>query len=102
VPDKRHHRGPHPDDAGHFGSEALPHLQSAVGDLSWLLSRGYASTSALKIVGDRYALRERQRTAVGRSACADQARERRRRAQVEPTELAGQTLLLYCSTATTC
>jgi hypothetical protein len=94
VPDKRHHRGPHPDDAGLFGPEALPHLQSAVGDLSWLLSRGYASTSALKIVGDRYALRERQRTAVGRSACADQARERRRRAQVEPTELAGQTLLL--------
>jgi hypothetical protein len=94
VPDKRHHRGPHPDDAGLFGPGALPHLQSAVGDLSWLLSRGYASTSALKIVGDRYALRERQRTAVGRSACADQARERRRRAQVEPTELAGQTLLL--------
>jgi hypothetical protein len=94
VPDKRHHRGPHPDDAALFGLEALSHLQRAVRDLSWLLSRGYASASALKIVGDRYALRERQRTAVGRSACSDAARERRRRTNVEPTELAGQTLLL--------
>ena len=94
MPDKRHHRGPHPDDARLFGPEAVPQLQSAVGDLSWLLSRGYASTSALTIVGDRYALRERQRTAVGRSACADAARERRRHAEGELTDLAGETLLL--------
>jgi hypothetical protein len=94
VPDKRHHRGPHPDDAGLFGSEALPQLQSAVGDLSWLLSRGYASPSSLKIVGDRYALRERQRTAAGRSACSDAARERRHRAEVDPTELGRPDFLL--------
>jgi hypothetical protein len=94
VPDKRHHRGPHPDDARLFGADALPQLQNAVGDLSWLLSRGYASTSAIKIVGDRYALRERQRTAVGRSACSDAAGERRRRTKVELTELTGRTLLL--------
>ena len=94
MPDKRHHRGPHPDDARLFGADALPQLQNAVGDLSWLLSRGYASTSAIKIVGDRYALRERQRTAVGRSACSDAAGERRRRTKVELTELTGRTLLL--------
>jgi hypothetical protein len=68
VPDKRHHRGPHPDDAGLFGSEALPQLQSAVVDLSWLLSRGYASTSSLKIVGDRYPLREPDPDKVLRAA----------------------------------
>ncbi|WP_176159383.1 DUF434 domain-containing protein [Prosthecobacter debontii] len=40
-------------------------------DLSWLLSRGYARPSGLKLVGDRYSLIERQRVAVGRAACAD-------------------------------
>jgi hypothetical protein len=72
----------------------VPLLRSAVSDLSWLLSRGYASTSALKIVGDRYALRERQRVAVGRCACSDEARERRERSRIEPTELAGLCLFL--------
>jgi hypothetical protein len=56
------------DDAGLFGSEALPQLQSAVVDLSWLLSRGYASTSSLKIVGDRYPLREPDPDKVLRAA----------------------------------
>ena len=32
-------------------------------DLSWLLEKGYADRSALKLVGDRYRLRQRQRTA---------------------------------------
>jgi hypothetical protein len=72
----------------------VPPLQSAVSDLSWLLSRGYASTSSLKIVGDRYALRERQRIAVGRCACSDQARERRQRSRIEPADLSDRCLLL--------
>jgi hypothetical protein len=94
VPDKRHHRGPHPDDAVLFAPEMLPLLQSAVSDLSWLLSRGYASVSTIKIVGDRYALRERQRVAVARSACSDEARERRKRSQVELTQVAGRCLFI--------
>jgi hypothetical protein len=94
VPDKRHHRGPHPDDAVLFSPEMVPRLQSSVNDLSWLLSRGYASVSATKIVGDRYALRERQRIAVARSACSDEARERRKRSQVEPTQVAGHCLFI--------
>jgi hypothetical protein len=53
VPDKRHHRGPHPDDGRLFAPDMLAQLQSVVSDLSWLLSRGYAATSAIKIVGDR-------------------------------------------------
>ena len=96
MPDKRHHRGPHPDDLCLFAAEVLPQLHSAVSDLSWLLTRGYASTSSLKIVGDRYALRERQRVAVGRCACSDEARERRERSQIEPNDLAGQCLFLDC------
>ncbi len=94
VPDKRQHRGPHPDDAVLFSPQMLPALEGAVSDLSWLLNRGYASTSALKIVGDRYALRERQRVAVGRCACSNAARERRLRSQADLSELAGRTLFI--------
>jgi hypothetical protein len=71
MPDKRTHRGAHPDDAALFSTEKLAVLRSAVADLSLLLTRGYADKSALKLVGDRYGLRQRQRTAVMRSSCAD-------------------------------
>jgi hypothetical protein len=94
VPDKRLHRGPHPEDVRLFAPEALPSLRNAVSDLSWLLTRGYASASALTIVGDRYALRDRQRVAVGRSACSQEARERRKRSQVELADLAGRCLFV--------
>ncbi len=61
-------------------------------DLAWLLSRGYADPSALKLVGDRYRLVERQRVAVRRAACSDQARDARRSRRVEPASLRGQPL----------
>lgn len=69
-------------------------MQAAVDDLSWLLGHGYASVSALKIVGDRYLLDQRQRIAVARCACSDEARNRRQRSRVESTQLADQTLWL--------
>jgi len=94
VTDRRKHRGPHPDDARLFAPDMLPRLKSAVSDLSWLLSRGYASPSSLKIVGDRYELRERQRIAIGRSACSDDACDRRKRSQVDLAELDAQCLLI--------
>jgi hypothetical protein len=80
-PDRRRHRGAHPSDAELFAPGALARLRAATGDLSWLLARGYQTRSALKLVGDRYALRERQRLAVARAACAEEvcaARESRR------------------------
>ena len=40
MPDQRRHRGPHPDDVRLFGAAALPALQTAAAELSWLLSRG--------------------------------------------------------------
>jgi len=73
MPDKRKHRGSHPQDAELFAAARLPDLRAAVADLSWLLSRGYAPPSSQKIVGDRYALTKRQRVAVARSACSDHA-----------------------------
>ena len=53
MPDHRKHRGPHPEDKQLFAAEQCPRLREAANDLAWLLNRGYASTSALKIVGDR-------------------------------------------------
>jgi len=77
VPDQRTHRGPHPEDATLFASAMLPALHAAVADLSWLLSHGYATPSALKLVGDRHGLTERQRIGVARCSCSDAARTRR-------------------------
>lgn len=72
MPDSRNHRGPSSEDAKLFAEPRWPVLQRAVRDLSWLLSCGYNSDSALKLVGDHYQLTERQRTAVRRSACSDE------------------------------
>ena len=92
MPDQRHHRGPHPEDARLFGADQWPTLQTAVADLSWLLTKEYAIASSLKLVGDRFQLDERQRKAVLRSACSDQALARRRQRLVPLTALAGMTL----------
>ncbi len=69
-----------------------PKLREATGDLSWLLTRGYAVDSALKLVGDRYALTARQRLAVSRCACRDEQLARRQRHRVEAADLENQQL----------
>lgn len=94
MPDKRHHRGPHPEDDVLFAESAWPPLRAATIDLSWLLGREYSLVSALKLVGDRYQLRERQRLAVMRSACSDAARLRRQLTCRPFETISGQTLLL--------
>lgn len=71
------HRGPHPEDEDLFCPEQIPTLRAAVHDLSWLRTRGYGDAGALKLVGDRYKLRRRQRNAVARSACSDEERDQR-------------------------
>ncbi len=77
MPDTRRHRGPHPHDRELFAPERHAELREAVGHLSWLFSRGYAETSALKLVGDRFNLTERQRRAVVRCSCSDEQLARR-------------------------
>lgn len=64
-------RGPHQADATLFSAAIVPTLREAVADLGWLLGRGYVDPSATKLVGDRYRLRQRQRTAVSRSAAGE-------------------------------
>jgi hypothetical protein len=92
MPDTRRHRGPHPEDAELFAPARWPILRAAVADLSWLLSRGYAENSSLKLVGDRFQLTERQRIAVLRSACSDQALQHRQQIQLPAARLAGERL----------
>jgi hypothetical protein len=92
MPDNRKRRGPGPQDLIWFGVEARAGLRAAVADLSWLLSRGYALPSSLKLVGDRYRLVERQRVAVLRSACSDAALADRRSREIDPRSIWGRPL----------
>jgi hypothetical protein len=94
VHDARPHRGPDPRDAKLFAPDQVPRLREALADYAWLLSRGYAAASALKLVGDRYALAARQRMAVLRCACSDEARAFRLAHRVNPDDLRGQPLWL--------
>jgi len=84
------HRGKHPEDGKLFAPERVPVLREAVADLSFLYTRGYSDRSALKTVGDRYALDVRQRAAVSSAACSDAALECRRAHWVAPSDLAGR------------
>jgi hypothetical protein len=94
MPDKRLHRGPHPEDANAFAAKMLPQLSNAVNHLSWLLSHGYAEKSASTLVGDRFALTERQRIAVRRCACSDQNLRERRSHEVRAGQLSGALILI--------
>lgn len=94
MPHTRSHRGRDPRDPEAFSPAALPAIREAVGHLSWLLGREYAPKSALKLVGDRWRLTERQRMAVLRCSCSDAA-SARRSAHLRPLgELAGGALQL--------
>lgn len=93
-PDRRRHRGAHPEDARLFEAARLEELRVAVSELSWLLSRGYQTKSALKLVGDRHHLRERQRLAVSRAACPDEGRARRGASRMVEADVAGAGLIV--------
>jgi hypothetical protein len=88
------HRGPDPRDASAFDVACLPALRAAAADYAWLLSNGYAPASSLKLTGDRYRLTERQRQAVHRATCSDEARARRLERICSETDLAGCELII--------
>jgi len=94
MPDKRTHRGPHPADAKLFAPDAVPDLQLATADFSLLLTKGYAEKSALKLVGDKFSLTQRQRLAVMRSACSNQHLVSRNRRCVALKNLANQPIAI--------
>ena len=94
MPDKRTHRGRHPADTILFAPAAICDLRWAMGDFSLLLTKGYAAKSALKLVGDRFALTQRQRLAIMRSACSDQQLAFREQNCVKIENLANQPIAI--------
>ncbi|MHC4624583.1 MAG: DUF434 domain-containing protein [Planctomycetota bacterium] len=94
MPDKRTHRGPHPQDAKLFAPAAIADLLSALADFSLLLTKGYADKSALKLVGDRFSLTDRQRLAIMRSACSDHQLTSRGERCVPARALAGRRIAI--------
>ena len=94
MPDKRTHRGPHPADIKLFAPAAISKLQTGLQDFSLLLTKGYAEKSALKLVGDRFSLTERQRLAIMRSACSDQQLISRKQCEIEIADLSDQSLTI--------
>lgn len=94
MPDRRVHRGPHPDDLKLFARETWPLLATAIDDLCWLLSRGYPTDAARKLVGDRYHLTARQRIAVERCSCSEASAAGRRSRQATAEAIRGRPLWL--------
>jgi hypothetical protein len=94
MPDKRSHRGQHPSDEKLFAAARIPDIRRAVADYSLLLTKGYAEKSSLKLVGDRFALTERQRLAVMRSSCSDEQRAGRKSRQLNIDEATGQAIAI--------
>ena len=94
MPDIRKHRGAHPEDKKLFVADQLPSLRTATSELSWLLTRDYSLKGALKLVGDRYTLTDRQRLAVARAACSDQSKERRAKTVVSIESVNGEELIV--------
>lgn len=94
MPDTRKKRGPHPKDLACFAHETLPVLRQAVDDLSWLRGRGYSPKASLKLVGDRYALRDRQRKALQRCAASNEECRLRAKRVVQVDALAGKTVIV--------
>lgn len=90
MPDDRKHRGPDLLDRERFSASSLAGLKLAAADLGWLLTRGYASQSSLKIVGDRYRLDARQRQAVGRCVASKSDIARRFEHRLAAEDLVGQ------------
>jgi hypothetical protein len=92
-PDRRKHRGPHPDDYSLFSDATIDTLRKAVADYSLLLGRGYAARSSLKLVGDRYALTARQRTAIRRASASDGDVATRRAKEIGVSEVTGRLVI---------
>lgn len=94
MPDKRTHRGPHPEDARLFALEAIGDLRLAMADYAMLLTKGYAQKSSLKLVGDKFSLTERQRLALMRSACSDDQLASRIERRIAVEDIAGERIAI--------
>lgn len=82
------------DDRQTFEAAVIPAMREAVHDLSWLLSRSYADSAAVTLVGDRYQLDARQREAVRRCSAGDAMLSLRDERRMAPASACGRTVLI--------
>lgn len=94
MPDKRKHRGPNPQDKILFSGKNIADLRLAAADYSLLLTKEYPPNAALKLVGDKFQLSDRQRLAIMRVSCSDNQLKGRLTREVKPSQLAGQDILI--------
>ncbi len=94
MPNRQHHRGPHPEDLRLFDRTQLKRMRAAAEEIVFLLGRGYPSHTAVDVVGTHHQLEARQRLALGRMLCSPEQRARRAARAIERTAAAGRTLLL--------
>lgn len=86
----KRHRGPNSQDERLFSEGMLEKLRAAVEEMSWLMTRGYAVTSLIRLVGDRHLLHERQVLAVFRASCSDASLAHRTRTSLPLDALRGR------------
>ncbi len=91
---RQKHRGKNPEDDYLFTPEWVEILKKAVEDLSYLYTRGYSETIALKIVGDHYQLKNRQRLVLQRAVCSDTSLNIRKEREVGERPVKGEKFLI--------
>ena len=94
MPNRQHHRGPHPEDLRLFDRSQLKRMRAAAEEIVFLLGRGYPSATAVDVVGNHHQLEARQRLALGRMLCSPEQRARRAARAIERTDAVGRTLLI--------
>lgn len=87
-------RGPQSGDEKLFAPSQWPSLSAAADDYGYLLTRGYAAASTSELVGNRYRLNKRQRTALLRIGASDQAIQERQRKRLSADSCAGKTFAI--------
>jgi len=80
-------RGKQSSDDKWFAPNWHPIFTEAVDDLCFLLTRGYAESSALQVVGNRYKLNKRQRNAILRISSSEKSIATRNKSKCDRTAL---------------
>lgn len=85
-------RGKQSSDDTLFAAKWLAVFKEAADDLCFLLSRGYADSSSLQLVGNRYKLNKRQRNALSRICCSEAERIQRNLSKCSAADLKNQAI----------
>ena len=91
---EQRHRSVHLNDKALFSGEQLRRLHDAVYEFCWLLNRGYARHSVIRLVGDHHQLVKRQRLAISRAACSNINRELRNARRLEIEQIKDRQLVI--------